>query len=243
MIPSESETDPGDVGVAIPAAGLGTRMGSRKKAFLELGGEPLLRRTLAPFLAHPRVVSIAIALPAEEAGRPPEWLEGLDPRVRWVAGGVTRLHSVRAAISALDARAEVILVHDGARPLVSREIIDRCLRVADRGEGAVAGWPSVDTLKEVDSTGQILATPRREALWRAQTPQAFPRQLLLDAYRKALDDGVSATDDSALFARIGGRVRMVEGAPWNLKVTHPEDLEVAELLFRLRTGAGGGGAP
>jgi len=220
-----------DVGVAIPAAGSGARMGGTKKAFLEIGGRPLLERALRPFLAHPEVVSVGIAVPVEDLGSLPDWLTELDPRIRFVAGGKTRMHSVRAALSALRPEVRTVLVHDAARPLVTREIIDRCLRVARTGEGAVAGWPVVDTLKEVAPDGRVVSTPDRESLWRAQTPQAFPRDALLEAYRQGVEDGAVATDDAALFARSGGRVRMVEGAPWNLKVTHPEDVAVAELFL------------
>ena len=222
----------GGLGVAIPAAGTGVRMGGARKAFLTLGGEPILLRALRPFLAHPRVISVAIALSQEDVRSPPSWLQALDDRVRLVAGGATRLHSVRAALAALRPGVEVILVHDAARPLVTREIIDRCVAAAEEGEGAVAGWPAVDTMKEVDALGRVLSTPDRDALWRAQTPQAFPRGPLMEAYRRAVEEGVPATDDSALFSRYGGRVRMVKGAAWNLKVTHPEDVEVAELFLR-----------
>jgi 2-C-methyl-D-erythritol 4-phosphate cytidylyltransferase len=228
-----------DVGVAIPAAGSGTRMGGRKKAFLQVGGRPLLEVSMEPFLGHPDVISVAVAVPPEDLGALPPWLAARvqeDPRIRVVAGGHTRLHSVRAALSALRPEVRTVLVHDAARPLVTRQIIDRCLRVARTGEGAVAGWPVVDTLKEVETDGRVLSTPDRESLWRAQTPQAFPRDALLQAYRKAVEEGVAATDDAALFARSGGRVRMVKGGPWNLKVTHPEDVAVAELfLNRART--------
>jgi 2-C-methyl-D-erythritol 4-phosphate cytidylyltransferase len=230
--PGDTEGVPArDVGVAIPAAGSGARMGGLKKAFLEVGGRPLLERALRPFLAHPDVVSVGIAVPAEDLGTLPDWLTEMDPRIRIVAGGSTRMHSVRAALSALRPEVRTVLVHDAARPLVTRAIIDRCLRVARTGEGAVAGWPVVDTLKEVAPDGRVVSTPDRESLWRAQTPQAFPRDALLEAYRQGVEDGAAATDDAALFARSGGRVRMVEGAPWNLKVTHPEDVAVAELFL------------
>ncbi|TVP79702.1 MAG: 2-C-methyl-D-erythritol 4-phosphate cytidylyltransferase, partial [Gemmatimonadales bacterium] len=192
MPPSDLEA-PGGVGVAVPAAGMGRRMGGVRKAFLELDGEPLLARSLRPFLEHPRVVSVAVALPTEEAASPPDWLQGLDPRIRLVKGGATRLHSVRAALSALDPLVGVVLVHDAARPFVTRAVIDRCLKVADGGEGAVAAWPSTDTLKEVDGAGRVLSTPDREAIWRAQTPQAFPRSELLEAYRTAVERGLPAT--------------------------------------------------
>lgn len=209
-------------------------MGGERKAFLKLWGEPVLLHTLRTFLSHPRVVSVVVALPPEDAGSPPSWLLNLDDRVRLVPGGTTRLDSVWAALTALEDGIQVVLVHDAARPLVTLEIIDRCVRVAEGGEGAVAGWPVVDTLKAVDASGRVLSTPDREDLWRAQTPQAFPCASLMEAYRRAVEEGVPATDDSALFARYGGRVRMVRGAPWNLKVTHPEDVTVAERFLRCR---------
>lgn len=218
-------------GVAIPAAGTGERMGGGGKAFLTLAGEPLLARSLHVFLSLPEVVAVAVALHPDDAEDPPPWLTGLDGRVRVVAGGESRFHSVLAALTSLPDAAEVALVHDAARPLVTREIILRCLEAVREGAGAVAGWPAVDTIKEVDDTGFVTATPDRGRLWQAQTPQAFPRLPLLEAYRRAADAGTGPTDDSAVFQAAGGRVRMVEGSPWNLKVTHPEDLAVAELLL------------
>jgi 2-C-methyl-D-erythritol 4-phosphate cytidylyltransferase len=154
------------VGVAIPAAGGGQRMGGRSKAFLPLAGEPLLLRTLRPFLARRDVAAVAVALPARELDRIPAWLEGLDARMRFARGGATRLLSVLAALEALPDEVGVILVHDAARPLVTDGIIERCLAVAREGRGAVAGSPSVDTLKEVGEEGEILATPDRGRLWR-----------------------------------------------------------------------------
>lgn len=233
----------GRLGVVVPAAGEGRRMGGRRKAFLELKGVPILRHVLRPFLSHPRVRAVVVALSPDDARRPPPWLADLDPRIRIVAGGATRLASVAAALEELPESVDVAMVHDAARPLVTREIIDRCAGATREGEGAVAGWPVVDTLKEVDEEGRIVDTPDRSRFWRAQTPQAFPRARLLEAYREALREGARATDDAAVFSRAGGVVRMVEGSPWNLKVTHPDDLTLAGFLMDLgRTiGAGQGG--
>jgi 2-C-methyl-D-erythritol 4-phosphate cytidylyltransferase len=225
------------VGVAVPAAGSGARMGGEKKPFLELGGEPLLARSLRPFLEEPQVEAVAVALPPADAESPPAWLRDLDPRIRLVAGGESRLHSVLNALGALPSEVALVLVHDAARPLVSGEIIHRCIDAVRNGAGAVAGWPVVDTLKKVDDQGYVTETPDRARLWRAQTPQAFPREALLAAYREAVRQGWEATDDAAVFVRNGGRVRMVEGSPWNLKVTHPGDLAVAERLLELQDGA------
>jgi 2-C-methyl-D-erythritol 4-phosphate cytidylyltransferase len=228
----------GGIGVVLPAAGSGQRMGGRKKVFLRLAGEPVLLHTLRPFLAHPGVEVIVVALPASDADPPPSWLRELGPKVRCVAGGATRTASVRKALESLPRDLSVAVVHDAARPLVNSGIIDRCVEVARSGVGAVAGWPVVDTLKEVDAEGRILSTPDRSRFWRAQTPQAFPLAELLAAYREGEEAGVVATDDAGLYALGGGEVRMVRGGAWNLKVTHPEDVALAEALLATRGGTG-----
>ncbi len=225
------------IGVVVPAAGSGQRMGGRKKAFLRLAGEPVLLHTLRPFLAHPGVEVVVVALPASDADRPPTWLRELGAKVRCVAGGATRMASVRKALESLPPDLSVAVVHDGARPLITQEIIDRCVEVARSGIGAVAGWPVVDTLKEVDAEDRVLSTPDRSRFWRAQTPQAFPLTELLAAYREGEEAGVTATDDAGLFALRGGEVRMVRGGAWNLKVTHPEDVALAEALLADRGGS------
>ncbi len=205
-------------------------MGGRRKPFLALQGEPVLVHALRPFLTHPAVTAVRVALSAEDANDPPGWLRGLDPRLLLVAGGASRAASVRAGLDALD-DVDVVLVHDAARPLVTRAIIDRCIAAADAGKGAVAGWPATDTLKQVDDGLRIVATPDRSRIWHAQTPQAFPAELLRRAY--AAWDGTEATDDATLVERVGGTVVMVEGSATNLKVTLPEDLAVAEVLLAM----------
>jgi 2-C-methyl-D-erythritol 4-phosphate cytidylyltransferase len=214
-------------------------MGGRRKQYLELAGQPVLLRAVLPFLEHPAVVSVVVALPPGDAERPPEWLTEASARVRVVPGGGSRRDSVLAAVEAVSPEVDVVLVHDGARPLVTRDVIDRCVREAARGWGAVAGWPAEDTVKEVDETRRIVRTPDRAFLWRAQTPQAFPRGMLLNAYRRAADEEMEATDDAALVEWAGGKVVMVRGSRTNLKITRPEDLAWAELLL----SAGGARPP
>lgn len=225
------------VAVVIPAGGAGRRMGGIRKQYLELLGEPVLLHTLRPFLEHPAVTYIVVALPADDAADPPPWLRALDPRLRLVAGGQERGDSVHRALDAVPDSVDVVLVHDAARPLITREVIDRTIRIAATGVGAVAAIPVTDTLKAVDDQAQVVATPDRARLRHAQTPQAFPRRLIVDAYRRAARDGVRGTDDASLVERYGGRVLVVEGSPENLKVTNPEDVIVAEALLRARTGA------
>lgn len=225
----------GKAAVVIAAGGAGRRMGGLRKQYLELLGEPVLVHSLRPFLAHPAIGWAVVAIPAADLADPPGWLTGLDPRIRLVAGGAERGDSVRLALEAVPEEAEVVLVHDAARPLVDRGTIDRALSAALGGVGAVAAVPLADTLKEVDAERRITATPDRRRFWRAQTPQAFPRRLLLDAARRAAEEGYEATDDAALVEYYGGTVVVVEGTPENLKVTTPVDLQVAEILLRARS--------
>lgn len=218
------------VGVAVPAAGVGRRMGGRRKAWLELVDIPILARALAPFIQRDDVVAVRVALSPDDAADPPAWLTGVDPRVEIVAGGATRADSVARAVRALPDDVEVILVHDAARPLLPPAVIDRVVAGAAEGHGAVAGLPAVDTFKRVDDDGFVVGTPPRAGLWHAQTPQGFPAALLRRAVAALADDpelAHRATDDAALVEAVGGRVRMVQGAPRNLKVTRPADLPLA----------------
>lgn len=212
----------------VVAGGSGTRLGGPvRKQYLEIGGEPVLLRALRPFLDHPRIASVVVVLPPDDVADPPAWL--VDLPITIVAGGAERGDSVFNGVTAVSADVDRVLVHDGARPFVSADVIDRVL---DAGGGAVAAVPVTDTIQRVDADGVIVDTPDRSTLWQAQTPQGFPRAALLDAYRRARADGVAATDDAAVFARYAGPVRVVMGSHRNLKVTRPEDLPVAEALAR-----------
>ena len=214
--------------VVIPAGGSGRRMGGVRKQYLELAGQPVLLHSVRAFLDHPAVSWVIVALPPEDLARPPRTL----PRgVTVVAGGAERGDSVRLGLDAVPAAADVVLIHDAARPLVGRDVIDRALEAAARGVGAVAAIPVSDTLKRVGEGSTIDGTVERAGLWRAQTPQAFPRRMIVDAYARAAAEGVTATDDAALVERFGGRVVVVKGSLRNLKVTTPEDLRLAELLL------------
>jgi 2-C-methyl-D-erythritol 4-phosphate cytidylyltransferase len=221
------------IAVVIPAGGAGRRMGGAAKPLLELGGKSLLQRSIQPFLDRDDVHWIVIALPADLAAAPPLWLMR-DRRIDVVAGGAERGDSVRNALAAVPVEAEIVLVHDAARPLVPADVIERCILAAAGGRSAIAAVPVVDTIKEVDEGGRVVSTPDRRTLWAAQTPQAFPAEVLRDAYARAAAGRVSTTDDAALVARYGGTVIVVEGAPENLKVTTPADLAVAEALLGRR---------
>jgi 2-C-methyl-D-erythritol 4-phosphate cytidylyltransferase len=231
---SQSREGEATVGVVVPAAGSGQRMGGTSKPFLELCGEPVLMRALRPFLAHPGVREVVVSLPTVHAESPPEWLIEMDDRIRVVEGGKTRRESVWAGLQALSDTIDVAVVHDGARPLVEPEVVGRCIELARNGLGGVAGVPAIDTIKEVDGDGNVVATPDRSRLWHAQTPQAFPLAMIMHAHRRAFTEDFRATDDAALVERGGGRVAMVEASGENLKITWPEDLEVGELVLSRR---------
>jgi len=220
----------------IVAGGSGRRVGGPvRKQYLEIDGVPVLLRAVRPFLDHPRIHQTVVVLPADDVEAPPPWLAGLGVRI--VAGGAERGDSVRNGLAALPDDVGLVLVHDGARPFVSRGVIDRVLKAAPLG--AIAAVPVTDTIKQVDEDGTIAGTPDRARLWQAQTPQGFPRAGLLRAYERAREDGVAATDDAALYERYVGPVRVVMGSYRNLKVTRPADLPVAEALA-LAPGAGEG---
>ena len=218
----------------IVAGGSGRRMGGGiRKQYLALRGEPVLLHAVRAFAAHPEIGGVVVVLPPEDAASPPAWLAPFGVMV--VAGGAERGDSVWNGLQAVGEAVERVLVHDGARPLVSAEVISRVVAACAKG-GAIAAVPVTDTIQEAGADGVITGTPDRSRLWRAQTPQGFPRAALVEAYRRVRAEGVVLTDDAAVFARYAGPVRVVPGAEDNLKVTHPADLPVAEALLSLRQG-------
>ena len=225
---------PRDVGVVVVAAGKGTRLGGEiLKQYRPLAGVPVVLRALRPFTSHPDVAQVVLVLPAAEAAAPPAFLADLrGPGLTLVAGGEERGDSVAAGLAALRDECTVVLVHDGARPFVEREVIDGVIRTARAGDGAVAAVPLSDTVKEADEEepSRIARTVSRDRLWRAQTPQGFPRALLERAHAHARRHRVSATDDAALVESCGGIVRLVPDSQRNLKITTAEDFALAELL-------------
>ncbi len=210
--------------------------GETAKQYLLIAGVPMVLRALSPFTSHPDVVQVVLVLPPEDAANPPAFLSAISAASRSVLsiipGGSHRGDSVRAGLAALRADCRTVLVHDAARPFVDRTVIDAVIGLARAGEGAVPAVPLSDTLKEAtvgDST-LIRRTRPRARLWRAQTPQGFPRAVLEKAHARAARGGHRATDDAALVEAIGVSVRLVPDSCRNLKVTTPEDLALAELL-------------
>lgn len=235
-------TDPLRTAAIIVAAGAGRRLldGGVRKQYREIVGEPMLARSLRPFLDHPAISEVIAVIPSEDVESPPPWLRALP--VTRVGGGGERTDSVRLGLGALDAGVATVLIHDGARPFVSRDLIDRVLDTARAYStgGVIPGERLTDTIKEVGTDGVVVRTVPRERLWGVQTPQAFPAEALRRLHAEAAADGFVPTDDAMLFERSGLPVRVVDGDPDNIKVTTSTDLALAEVLAgRLRERARG----
>ena len=224
-----------NVGVIIVAGGSGTRADTgdgELKQFKWVAGKPMLLHSVQTFMARPDVISVVCVLPRRYAGDPPPWLFQCDlDRLAMSVGGKTRMESVANGLDDLPDEAEIVLVHDAARPLVGDETIDRVIAAVRAGSCAIAALPVVDTLKEVADDGTIVRTVDRERLWRAQTPQGFPRRVIVDVHRRARADRVTATDDAALCERYGVPVRVVRGSERALKVTDSGDFARIDALL------------
>ena len=194
----------------------------------------MLLHGLQLFQSRPDVAMVVCVLPRSHAGDPPPWIFQSDhERLGVTVGGRTRGDSVIAGLEELPDEVRVVLVHDAARPLVTMDVVDRVIHAARAGSGVVPALPVVDTLKEVDEDGRIVRTIPREGLWRAQTPQGFPREMIDQAYLTARREGIVATDDSALCERLGYPVVMVPGSELSLKITVEDDFARAEALSKI----------
>lgn len=224
-----------DVGVIIVAAGSGTRTGSKElKQFRWVAGKPMLLHSIQAFHRRADVAQVVAVLPRSVAGDPPPWIFQCDvDRLLVSVGGRERGDSVWSGLEDLEEEVEIVVVHDAARPLVTDATIDAVVRQARAGTGAIAALPVVDTLKEVDEEGRIVRTVDRAHLWRAQTPQAFPRDMIERAHLEARRAGIAATDDAALCERLGFPVVVVRGSERGLKVTEEGDFARADALSAL----------
>jgi 2-C-methyl-D-erythritol 4-phosphate cytidylyltransferase len=230
------------VGVIVPAAGVGSRLGAGgAKALVRLAGRPLLAHALEALEANRCTAAVVVVGHPEELDATAKLLagEGFAKLTALVAGGPTRQASVAAGLWALPAAPGYVAVHDAARPLLGPGTIDRMLALLleDGAAGVVPGVPVTDTIRQVDAAQRSAGIVDREQLRATQTPQLFRREVLEEAHRLALRDGVEATDEAALVELAGHRVKVVPGDPENLKVTTPLDLAVAEALLARRRGA------
>ena len=217
-------------GAVIVAAGSASRMGGIDKVMAPLGGEPMIVRSVRAF-QDCSCISEIVVVTREDLIRPiTALLSGMDKVIAVVCGGKTRQESVQLGLNTLSKKVQLAAIHDGARPLVSYEVIDRAVRAANTYGAAAPGIPVKDTIKEV-AGGVVTATPDRAALRAVQTPQVFDFDLLRGALKKAKEDGAQVTDDCSAVERLGFTIKLVEGDERNLKVTTPLDLKIAEMLL------------
>lgn len=217
-------------GAVIVAAGSASRMGGIDKVMAPLGGEPMILRTVRAFEDCETVKEIVIVTRQDLMGPIAEICSGFTKIRSVVQGGSSRQESVKLGLLAFSKEVRLAAVHDGARPLVSGELIDKVIRAAHSYGAAAPAIPVKDTIKVFEG-GFIAATPDRSTLRAVQTPQVIDRDLLLGALEKAEQEGTALTDDCSAVEHIGMRVRLVEGEERNLKVTTPLDLKIAELLL------------
>lgn len=231
----------------IAAGGSGSRMGGDvPKQFLALNGTPILALTVARFLEVTALRTVVVVVPAEHRASAAALLCNLvpagDDRLLLVNGGATRQESVRAGLTVLPSGTATVLVHDGARPFVTSEIIECCLRTAEREGTAIAAIRVRDTLKQAGDDHLVHATIDRRGLWQAQTPQGARVELLRRAYALSDQDGFQGTDEASLLEHAGIPVVIVEGSERNFKITRPDDLALATALTQekqmLRIGHG-----
>lgn len=224
------------VSVIIVAAGSSSRMNGVNKQLEKIGGTPVFVMSALKFDRSEKAGEIIIAAPKDDAARYEQISReyGVKKLTAAVAGGETRMQSVRNALSAVSPEAEYIAIHDGARPLIETEDIERVFADAEKYGAAIAAVPAVDTVKEVNS-GSIEKTPPRGKLYYAQTPQVFQKELYLRCLTKT-DPAMfeKITDDASILEMCGERVRITEIHGCNIKITRPEDLIMAQALYRSR---------
>ena len=216
------------ISAVIVAAGEGKRFGAPKHLVL-LSGKAILEWTLQAFQTHPKITEIVLVLNNSAEGR--EYQTHLSKITRVVHGGAQRQDSVAAGIRALNSQPpEIVLVHDGVRPLLSQDLIGRVIRQAQESGAAAPVIPVEDTLKHIDQD-QVIETPDRSRFFRCQTPQGFRFDLLERALKEAAEDGFYGTDEAMLMERLGLPVAAIPGEVQNLKITTPLDLKIAEVLL------------
>ena len=220
----------------ILAAGLGKRMqAGHNKQFIEICGQSVLTHTLTVFAQIPEIAKIVLVVRAGEEDTCQNMIpEIAENKTVLAIGGKERQDSVHNGIRAITWECEYILIHDGARPLITEEVIRRTLLAAQNSGAAICAVPVKDTIKQADSDGNVLATIPRESLWAVQTPQVFRADLIRRAYENAYVHNHYGTDDSSLVEYLGEKIKIVTGDYENIKITTPEDIPTAEQILQKR---------
>jgi 2-C-methyl-D-erythritol 4-phosphate cytidylyltransferase len=220
----------------ITAAGAGIRMGGdQAKQFMELEGRPILAVTLERFELSPDIDRIILVVPPGKVDYCRDEIVkkyDLAKVEKIVVGGERRQDSVRLGLEATEGHYPLVLIHDGVRPLVPPDLISRVVRAANQDRAVIPALAARETIKEADETGFVVKTHDRRTLWLVQTPQAFRYEDILGAHRRAIEEQwEEITDDALLMERTGVPVKIIEGSEENIKITTPQDLELARFLI------------
>lgn len=224
--------------VIVVAGGSGTRMDApMKKQYLLLDGVPILRRTIDAFVFNNSIDRVCLVVPEEDILFCNDNIlkkYSTKKKITVTAGGVERQQSAYNGLTYYNDHCDddIILIHDGVRPLIDQRDIDACVKGAEKYGSAIIGIPAFDTIKKINSDANVENTLERETIWMAQTPQAFKYKILIKAYNNALEKKISGTDDSSLVELIGEKVKIIEGRRSNIKITTKEDMAIAETLIK-----------
>lgn len=222
----------------VAAAGQGKRMGAQcNKQFLAIGDRPVLAWTISVFQACPMIDEIIVmASPGEEEYCRQEIIAkyNFNKVKQVITGGLERQDSIYNGLQALSDGTDIVVVHDGARPLVTMDLINKSITEAQNHGAAIVAVKAKDTIKLGDDQGLVNKTLNRSFLWQVQTPQTFKYSLIVAAYQNAISTRLAGTDDASLVEALGKPVKLVDGSYENLKITTPEDLEIAKVILRKR---------
>ncbi|KAF5072967.1 2-C-methyl-D-erythritol 4-phosphate cytidylyltransferase [anaerobic digester metagenome] len=218
----------------IVAAGQGKRMGGKtRKQFLMLEGKEILAHTVERFEQFSKIKEIVLVTGQDDI----ECIKEMARNYGWkkisavVCGGKERQDSVKCGLKALSLSSEIVLIHDGVRPFVKEDMINRSIDAARIFDGCVLGVPAKDTIKICDKDGMVVETPERSKLWHIQTPQTFSRKLIEKAYEKAEKDGFIGTDDASVAEFYGAKIKVIQGSYQNIKITTREDILVGACFL------------
>ena len=216
----------------IPAAGTGERFGEKKQLKL-LNGRPLIFHTIQPFIKSELINEIIVVVPKDDVNQVGRELKStlISKKIEVVSGGKTRQQSVNNGLKISNKESELICVHDGVRPFVTLDLIEKVIKASMGHDGAILAIPSSDTIKKV-MEDQILETLPRETIWRAQTPQVFLKSALEEAIQIAIDENIEGTDEASILEKIGYQIGFVEGSSINIKITTKEDWIFAKSIYK-----------
>ena len=215
----------------IPAAGDGERFGEKKQLKL-LNGRPLIFHTIQPFVKSELINEIIVVVPKDNVNQLSRDFKSTitSKKIEVVEGGKTRQQSVYNGLRISDKESKLICVHDGVRPFVTIDLIEKVIKASMQHDGAILAAPSTDTIKKV-MEDQILETLPREKIWRAQTPQVFSKPALKEAIEIAVDEKLEGTDEASILEKIGYQIGFVEGSSFNIKITKKEDWIFAKAIY------------